>query len=105
MLPLVVVSFALNGSLLGVQNISNEILLCQDRPSHIQAAWRVGVAYQIEVRIDQNSCIPESQQALLFPLKCSLSPSALSAGSSSPVFYDICILTLQRQEGRGRGLE
>ena len=60
-LPLVAVSFALNGTLLGVQNISNQILLCQDRPSHTQAAWRVGVAYQIEVyMIDQNNYIPKS---------------------------------------------
>ena len=60
-LPLVAVSFALNGTLLGVQNISNQILLCQDRPSHTQAAWRVGVAYQSEVyMIDQNNYIPKS---------------------------------------------
>jgi len=67
-LPLVVVSFALNGTFLGVHNISDQILLCQDRPSHTQTAWRVGVTYQTE---------------------CALSLSELSTWSNFPVFYDI----------------
>lgn len=53
MLPLVLASFSLNGTFLGLDDgedeLSQQILLCRDRPSRQQEAWRVGVQYRITV--------------------------------------------------------
>ena len=46
-------SFSLNGTFLALEEggdeLSQQLLLCQDRPSRHRAAWRVGVHYQITV--------------------------------------------------------
>ena len=50
-LPLVLASFSLNGTFLGLDEEETEkIIICRDRPSRSHAAWRIGVQYQIEVR-------------------------------------------------------
>ena len=48
-LSLVLVTFDLSGRLLGVEPVSEQLLLCRDRPSRSSAAWRVGVHYEIAV--------------------------------------------------------
>ena len=52
-LPLVLASFSLNGTFLGLEEgvdlLSQRILLCRDNPSRHQAAWRVGVQYRTTV--------------------------------------------------------
>lgn len=44
-----VASFSLDGAFLGLTDVDSEIVLCRERPSHLQSAWRVGVLYQIQV--------------------------------------------------------
>ena len=49
-LPLVLASFSLNGTFLRLEEeLTQQILLCKDRPSRARSAWRVGVQYYIEV--------------------------------------------------------
>lgn len=51
LLPLVLASFSLNGTFLGLEEeLTQQILLCKDRPSRAGTAWRVGVYYIIRVR-------------------------------------------------------
>ena len=48
-LPLVVATFSLDGAFLGLSDVDGEIVLCGERPSRLQSAWRAGVLYQIQV--------------------------------------------------------
>ncbi len=54
-MTLVLASFSLNGTFLaldeGEDQLSQEILLCRDRPSRHRAARRVGVQYCITVSL------------------------------------------------------
>ena len=68
-LPLVVAQFALNGSFLGLHNISDQLLICRDLPPRYRDAWRVGVQYEID---------------------CLVGVASLSPASSDPTFYDLC---------------
>ena len=71
-LPLVVASFSLNGSFLGLHNVSDQLMICRDLPPRYQAAWRVGVQYKVD---------------------CLVGVASLSKASSDPIFYDLCILS------------
>ena len=45
-----VASFSLDGTFLGLTDVDSEIVVCEERPSRLQSAWRVGVLYQIQVK-------------------------------------------------------
>ena len=91
-LPLVVASFSLNGTFLGLTDVDNEIVLCGERPSRLQSAWRVGILYQIQVF---NVHVPKflNKLLILYYLQCTISVTELAAQFSAPVFYDLCILS------------
>ena len=79
--------FSLNGSFLGLINITDEIMvctcvcmsvhtyiclaqLCRDRPSRLASALQIGVQYELECTIDSDQLIDDGL---------------------NPMFYDICI--------------
>jgi meckelin len=47
-LPLMVAMFALNGSFLGLHDVSQQLLICRDLPPRYQDAWKVGVQYEVD---------------------------------------------------------
>lgn len=47
-LPLVILMYSLDGSYLGLKNLTDDILLCKDLPSRTSSAWSVGTIYSIE---------------------------------------------------------
>ena len=69
-LPLVLAPYSLHGAFLGLHNLTDEILVCRDLPPRYEAAWRVGVRYEVE---------------------CSVGVASLSEDSQEPIFYDLCI--------------
>lgn len=68
MLPLVVATFAFNGTFLGLHNVSDQLLICKELPPRFEAAWNVGVQYEVY---------------------CYVGVASLT--SSDPIFYDLCI--------------
>lgn len=73
MLSLVTASYAINGEFLGLHNVSDQLLICRDLPPRYNAAWQVGVQYEVDCLVDVAS---------------------LSQTSSEPIFYDLCILQI-----------
>jgi hypothetical protein len=70
-LPLMVAMFALNGSFLGLHDVSQQLLICRDLPPRYQDAWKVGVQYEVD---------------------CLVGVASLS--SSHLTFLDLCIRSL-----------
>ncbi|XP_064401551.1 meckelin-like [Halichondria panicea] len=68
-LPLWAGSYSLNGTLLGLEELTQQILLCTEPQPRASALWRVGVVYQISCTV--------SAEALL------------RKGSNAPVFYEL----------------
>jgi meckelin len=64
--------YSLNGSFIGLTDVmTDEILLCKDRPSKSSASWSVGIRYEIQ---------------------CVLNSSKLSNEGSQPTFFDLFLL-------------
>lgn len=58
-LPLVAASYSLNGSFIGLEDVSDQILLCRDPQPRGGAVWRVGVQYNIQVvNVFNSVCFP-----------------------------------------------
>ena len=82
-------SYSLNGTFLGLTDVRDQIVLCGERPSRLQAAWRVGVDYQIEVHLLTIILVLVTNNT---HLQCTFSVVELSSQQNTPVFYDLCIL-------------
>lgn len=63
-----VATFALNGSFLGLHDITQQLLICRDLPPRYQDAWKVGVQYEVDCLVGVASLI-----------------------TSDPSFMDLCI--------------
>ncbi|XP_065896707.1 meckelin-like isoform X2 [Dysidea avara] len=74
-LPLVTAMYSLDGSFITLRDVTDDIIICKDRPSRQQSTFRVGVAYHIE---------------------CGVAIDKLEYSIEDPVFFDLYILDSSR---------